>query len=165
MNEPLNHVYMCFLAIIVTHKGLTHCLKEGAALPGRCGYNEVPTKCTVREETRRTREWIAPLMCQNFSLSGFPNNVDCWSVWSFSHWDAWQFSSLRLAEALSIDCDVQWHTVSQACVCSKDSESLPFTDQHKAQQWYCLMILRTFIIEMMSWKRELLLTYIQTLNS
>lgn len=54
----------------------------------------------------------SPLMCQNFSLSRFAGNVNCSSVWSLPHWSVWQFPSLRVAEALSIDCDVRWHTVS-----------------------------------------------------
>lgn len=70
-------------------------------------------KWSVMKESWK-RDWKAPSMCQTFRLSRFPHNASCSFVWSRFYSDAWQFSSFRLADALSIDCDVQRRTESQS---------------------------------------------------
>lgn len=142
VSEPLSPV--CIFCLSVERLKKLDLLSGGVScINGRGGCNKAAIKCTVKEETWWKKRMKSSLMCQNLSLSRFTSNVNCSSVWSLSLWNVWQFSSLRLAEALSIACDVQWHTVSQAHVCSR--ESLSFTDKHQAKWWYWLTIFRTFM--------------------
>lgn len=99
----------------------------------------------------------SPLMCQNFTLSRFAGNVNCSSVWCASHCIVWQLPLLRLAEALSIDCDAQRHSVSTPHVWSEDHCHSVTNTKHdyETDSWFY----RTFMAnDLLNW--EFLLTWL-----
>lgn len=92
---------------------------ESLSRKGSCIMREVRvikwplSVLSKRKQWNSGKENDKRFIYQNFSLSRFPGNANCSFIWSLSHWIIWQFSSLRLAEALSIECDAQWNTSSR----------------------------------------------------
>lgn len=112
-------------------------------------------KCQRRNMAQKETE--NHFMCQNFSLVRFSSNANCSSVWSLFHYVIWHISSLRLAEALSTECDwclkqrarivaIHWQTRSTMMILINDSLNIYGNDLLKTGSCFWLLDSNTQLI-------------------